>query len=102
MTRQIAFSHTACQLLRGEKTVTRRLGWRSLSLGDTLVAVTNHSASARVLGTIVVVSAWRERLDAIKQDDCVREGFPDLSRRTVRRDVRRDDGMCTEYYRHAD
>lgn len=82
--RRIAFSHTTKQFLAGQKDVTRRLGWQCLYLGDHLMAIEKgmglrKGEHQRLLGEIVITDVRRERLDAITESDCVREGFPEMS-----------------------
>ena len=84
MARRMSFSMTEPQLMDGSKDITRRLGWAWLRAGDLLTAIRKGMGLKRgekqvVLCEIQVVSARRERLDAIDQDDCRREGFPDLT-----------------------
>lgn len=84
MARRMSFALTKAQLLDGSKTVTRRLGWRSLKAGDELLAVSKcmglkPGERAEVYGHIRVVSVRRERLRAITPTDVAREGFPDMS-----------------------
>ena len=79
--RRISFGLTLAQFIDGSKTVTRRLGWADLKAGDRLLAVDRvmgirKGEKATVLGEIEVVDVRRERLDAITDDDVVREGFP--------------------------
>lgn len=85
--RRISFALTKPQLLDGSKTVTRRLGWDWLTRAPAedlieLLAVSKcmglrPGERADVYGVVEVHNAWRERLDAITQDDVRREGFPD-------------------------
>lgn len=82
--RRMSFMLTERQFCDGSKDVTRRDGWYSIKPGERFVAV--HKAMGlkkgerqRVLGVCEVVSARLERLDAITQDDCRREGFPDMT-----------------------
>lgn len=83
MARNISFSMTEEQFLDGSKDVTRRMGWLCLvgMIGVTLWAVRKAMGlkpgeKIHRLGMIEVVSARRERLDAITPDDVRREGFP--------------------------
>ena len=93
--RRISFSLTEPQFLAGSKTVTRRLGWLKLKPGEHLMAVRQamglkKGEKQHELGEIEVVSVRRERLDAITQADCDREGFPDLG----------PSGFVDMFYRH--
>jgi hypothetical protein len=78
----ISFSATTDQIRRRTKTVTRRDGWDNLRPGDRLWAVEKAMGLKRGekvlrLAVIEVVSVGREPLEAITQEDVVREGFPD-------------------------
>lgn len=78
MPRLISFAHTAAQVLDGSKTVTRRIGWRTLKPGTVLRAVrriTRGRAPLEDLGLIRVVSVRRERLNEITRSDVSAEGF---------------------------
>lgn len=84
MPRMMSFSMTTRQFLAGTKDVTRRLGWWDLRPGTVLMAVEKamglrRGEKVRRMGLIEVVSARGERLDGITSEDCIREGFPDLS-----------------------
>lgn len=79
--KNISFSITLDAFADGAKDVTRRNGWHSLRAGDRLRAVDKvmgfkKGEKPRTLGTIEVVSVRRERLDAITDEDVIREGFP--------------------------
>ena len=75
---------TTPQVRAGTKTVTRRLGWWNLKSGELLSAIEKgqglkkgeHVVRIRL---IRVVSARKEQLDAITQQECVREGYPDYA-----------------------
>ena len=82
--RNMSFALTEAQLLDGSKTVTRRLGWKTLKPGDRFQAVRKamglkKGERVEPLAVCEVLSICRERLDAIDQQDCRLEGFPDLS-----------------------
>lgn len=79
--RRMSFAMTSHQLLDGSKTVTRRLGWKSLRTGDTVKAVSKvmgfrKGERAQVYGTCEIVSVRREPIDAITDADVLAEGFP--------------------------
>jgi hypothetical protein len=66
------------------KTVTRRLGWWNLKPGTILQAVEKAQGlrkgeHVKPICLIRVVSVRRERLIAIRREDPVREGFPELT-----------------------
>lgn len=87
--RQMSFALTTPQILNRTKTVTRRVGWKFLKVGDLLQAVEKgqglkkgeHVRKLAVLRVERVEHEWmscfRERPDA--QQECVREGFPEMS-----------------------
>lgn len=82
--RNMSFSMTEPQFLDDSKDVTRRLGWENLKPGTRLMAVRKAMGlkpgeKVVKLGEIEVVSVRREPLNAITQDDCRREGFPDMT-----------------------
>lgn len=82
MPRNMSFAMTTPQFIDGTKDVTRRMGWWFLKPGDVVQGVEKamglrKGEKVKRLGPIRVVSVRRERLDAITQEDVVREGFPD-------------------------
>lgn len=87
MPRNMSFSMSAEAVRRREKTVTRRLAWWGLKPGDVLMAVEKAQGLKKgekvvPLGLIRVVSVTRESLAWVRvygREECVREGFPDLS-----------------------
>ena len=85
--RHISFSLTTDQILSGEKTVTRRLGWKFVKNGDLLLPVKKcmglkpgekHSVLRE---PIEVLDARQERLDRMITEwdygfnECSKEGF---------------------------
>ena len=95
MSRMMSFSMTTEQVRRGQKTVTRRLGWKNLRSGELLWAVETAQGlrkgeQVKRIRIIRVVSVRREPLDYLLPSEwgytlpdawleCVREGFPELS-----------------------
>lgn len=88
--RVISFSLTTPQFLAGTKTVTRRLGWEKAKEGDEMRAVEKamglkKGESQVVIGSIMLLSARRERLDRMITEyaygclECMREGFPEMN-----------------------
>jgi hypothetical protein len=82
--RNISFMLTTDQIRARTKTVTRRLGWRTLKAGDELQACVKCMGLAKGekierLAKIIVVSVRRERLYEITPEDVTREGFPGKS-----------------------
>lgn len=82
--RNISFALTTKQFLDQSKTVTRRMGWRNLQVGDRLKGVEKcqglkKGEKIKVLGEIEIVSVWFEPLYSITKDEVIKEGFPDMS-----------------------
>ena len=80
--RNMSFSQTTPQFLDETKDITRRLGWLFLEAGDLVMAIEKGQGlkkgeKVKRLGVIEIVSVRRERLDAITQEEVVREGYPD-------------------------
>lgn len=79
--RNISFALTTDQVRNRTKTVTRRLGWKTLKPGTLLQPVVKGQGLKKgervekIGGPIQVVSVRRERLDAIEFADVRREGF---------------------------
>lgn len=84
MARNMSFMLTTEQFKNKTKTVTRRLGWWFLKSGDILCGVEKcqglkKGEKIKRLGLIEVVSTRKEHLYEIKKEDCIAEGFPELS-----------------------
>lgn len=82
--RNMSFAMTTKQFCDGTKDVTRRFGWWFLETGDKLYAVKKamglkKGEKIERLGIIEVISTRAEPLNAITREDCIREGFPDMS-----------------------
>ena len=82
--RNMSFALTTPQFLDGTKTVTRRNGWKFLTAGTLICAVEKgmglkKGEKVKRLGVIRITSVRREPLNAITQEDCIAEGFPDLT-----------------------
>jgi len=82
--RRMSFGLTLPQLMSGQKTITRRLGWRYLRAGQQVLAVDRvmgfkPGQSATPLATLEIVSVREEPLNAIDADDCAREGFAEMT-----------------------
>ncbi|MDR0843037.1 MAG: hypothetical protein LBP68_06435 [Acidobacteriota bacterium] len=84
--RNISFSLTTPQFVAGDKTVTRRLGWKFLKPGDRLMAVEKAQGlrkgeKVKRLGVIEVVGVRREPLRSIAYGagETAREGFPHMT-----------------------
>ncbi len=84
MPRNMAFSMTIHQMYEGTKTVTRRVGWGYLKPGDIVCAVERNRGlkkgeGVKKIGLIEILSFRKEHLNEITPEDCVREGFPDMT-----------------------
>lgn len=84
MPKRMSFALTERQFLDGSKDVTRRLRWLDLVAGERLTAVRKGMGLKRgekqvLLGELEVVSVRYEPLDAITQEECAREGFPEMT-----------------------
>lgn len=82
--RNMSFFLTTQQFVDGSKDVTRRLGWWNLKAGDHFMAVVKSQGlkpgeQIQRLGECEVVSVREEPLYMISDEDCVREGFPEMS-----------------------
>ena len=86
MARRISFAMTIPQFLDATKTVTRRMGFTDVRVGDEMIAVEkcmglNKGERHVELGRLVVTDVRREKLSDMTDDDCAREGFPELDSR---------------------
>ena len=89
--RNISFALTTDQVRNRTKTVTRRIGWATLTPGTLLQPARKCQGLKKgekikpIGGPIRVVSVRRERLDRMEvdaiygQQECIAEGFPNLS-----------------------
>jgi len=82
MPRNISFAMTTDQIIDRSKDVTRRFGWWFLKPGDKLCGVKKamglkKGEKIERLCMIEVVSVRKEPLNAITQEDVIREGFSD-------------------------
>ena len=78
--KRMSFSMTEPQLLDGAKTVTHRLGWKTLKPGERLLAVDKamglkRGERSKIIGEIEILDVRREPLRAITQKEVDREGF---------------------------
>lgn len=84
MPRNISFMLTKKQFANQTKTVTRRLGWRFLKLGDILNGCEKcqglrKGEKIKKLGQIRVVRLNQEFLQSITPLEVVLEGFPQMT-----------------------
>lgn len=74
----MSVSHTEQAVIARRKTVTRRLGWRFLKVGDTLTlcrkVMGRQGAPLVRLAEVEVIDVRRERVWDITDDDIAREG----------------------------
>lgn len=94
--RLMSFSMTTPQFLDGTKTVTRRMGWKTLKPGTRLMGVKKaqgipKGGHVEKLGEIEVVSVRREPLNLCDNDDAAREGFGALGEQAAEHFV---SGFC--------
>lgn len=79
----IVFAHTARQVRARTKTVTRRVGWRTLAVGSLLRAIDRDPRSMRgaprELAILRVVNVRREVLEEITAEEVAAEGFPGMT-----------------------
>jgi hypothetical protein len=80
----MSVSLTEDQVRARQKTVTRRLGWRVLAVGDRVtlcrkVMGRRHGEPLVRIVDVEIVSVRREPLNIIEAGDLVAEGFPSMS-----------------------
>lgn len=84
--RNISFALTTRQILERSKTVTRRMGWKTLARGTLLQPVVKGQGlkkgehAEKLGGPIRVVRVDRVVLGDISLSDVHREGFPELTK----------------------
>jgi len=83
--KQISFALTKAQIRNRSKTVTRRLGWKTLQPGELLQGIEQgqglpKGARVKKLAVVRVVNVRQERLEAIawEPNGTAREGFPEM------------------------
>ena len=79
--RNMSFSLTTKQYKDGLKTVTRRLGWWNLKIGEQIRGVEKamglkKGEKIKPIGISEIISTRPEPLCAITDADCILEGFP--------------------------
>lgn len=83
--RMMSFMLTTAQVRDQSKTVTRRLRWNNLKSGDHVQPVEKGMGLAKgekvkhIGGPICIVSTRWETLDSITQQECILEGFPNMT-----------------------
>ena len=98
---------TEAAVVERRKTVSRRLGWRTLTPGTPLTLVRKsmgrHNRVTGITEPLVriaeveVVSVRRERLDAITYDDVIREGFTPADLALWRSDNEHDLSLASRF-----
>lgn len=98
--RHISFALTTEQIRSQTKTVTRRLGWLFLKVGDELQPIVKGQGVKkgerveRIGGPIRVVSIERSPLNRISPQDVYREGFPQMTQSEFIRMFKRSHRGC--------
>ncbi len=82
--RLMSFAMTTPQIRSRSKTLTRRLGWKFAKPGMKVCAIEKGQGLKKGehvvrICVIEIVSTRWEPLNAITQDDCIKEGFPHLT-----------------------
>ena len=82
--RNMSFALTTNQFKDHTKDVTRRLGWTFLAPGQLVQGVVKgmglkKGEKVERLGIIRIVTMRQEPLNAITQEDVIREGFPQMT-----------------------
>ncbi len=82
--RNMSFMLTTKQIKNRTKTVTRRLGWWFLKPGDIVMACVKcmglkRGEKVEKICPISIVSLRTEILFEITYDECVKEGFPNMT-----------------------
>lgn len=84
MMRNMSFALTKDRILNKTKTVTRRLGWKFLKLGDLIQPVEQcmglkKGEKVKKIGVpIRILGCARIPLNSIEQEDVIKEGYPAL------------------------
>lgn len=84
MPRNMSFQMTTRQYRERSKTVTRRLGWDKVRIGEVLNGVEKCQGLKKgekqvKLGRHRVVGFRKEPLNAITAEDVIKEGFPGMT-----------------------
>lgn len=84
MPRNMSFMLTQEQFKNQTKTVTRRLGWDFLKPDDIINGCEKcqglkKGEKIKKLGQIRILNTDWQPLDHITPEDCIREGFPDMT-----------------------
>lgn len=85
MPRNMSFMLTTKQIKNRTKTVTRRIGWYFLEVGDIVNAVEKTQGLKkgekvkRICQIRIKSIRWGEPLYKITQDECIKEGFPEMT-----------------------
>ncbi|MFH2064965.1 MAG: ASCH domain-containing protein [Pseudomonadota bacterium] len=84
MPRNMSFMLTTEQVKNGDKDITRRLGWWFLKPGEVLNTCEKcqglkKGEKVKKINQIRIISTRAEPLNVIDQQDCIREGFPEMT-----------------------
>lgn len=98
--RNMSFSKTTEQVRNKLKTVTRRYGWWFLKPGDLLCAVEKgmglkKGEKVKRICVIEIVDTREESLDRITEDECRKEGFPNMKPDELSSLIR---SLCPHWY----
>lgn len=82
--RYMSFMHTQQQFRARTKTVTRRVGWAHVKTGQVLMGCEKCMGMRKgekitTFGPIRVTDVRREPLNEITPEECILEGFPELT-----------------------
>lgn len=98
--KHMSFALTTPQFRARTKDVTRRNGWVNAKPGEIVMAVEKGMGLKKGekvvrLGPIEFVSVRREKLSAMKDEDCAREGFPEMTARQFKKMYCQHNGCTT-------
>ena len=84
MPRNMSFMLTTEQIKNRTKTVTRRIGWIFLKPDDIVNAVEKgmglkKGEKVKQICRIRIISIHKQGLFRITKEDCIKEGFPEMS-----------------------
>ena len=82
----MSFAFTTEQIRNHTKAVTRRLKWLNLKAGQSVCAVVKSMGLKKgehpepiLENPLFILDVRREPLNAITQDECAKEGFPEMT-----------------------
>lgn len=103
----MSFFLTQVQFRNRSKTVTRRLGWHHVKVGDLIQGCVKCQGlkpgeQIEKLGVIEVVDVRIEPLNAITPEDVIKEGFPGMTPVRIRGNVYGAHGLFTFFTSDSD